>query len=84
MNQKTSKSKTELKSVSEDTDEIDDPLLSKNKKPLEIDIPDEIITPIEEKTDEELAVTEDGEDASGDELSLDDDELNPFGDKWEQ
>jgi hypothetical protein len=36
----------------------------------------------EEKTED--AVGEDGEDLAAEELSLDEEELNPFGDKWEE
>ncbi len=57
----------------------------KAKKSVDIESALEPAAIIDEKSDDEIpAVTEDGEDALGDELSLDDDELNPFGDKWEQ
>jgi hypothetical protein len=39
---------------------------------------------IEEKEEDIATPSEDSDEFSTDELSLDDDELNPFGDKWEQ
>ncbi len=58
----------------------------KSKKPLEIEIPEDVIETaiVEEKADDESTVAEDAEEAAADEVTLDDDELNPFGDKWEQ
>ena len=55
------------------------------KRVIEIEIPEEVPAAVEEKTDDESAASEEGaEDGTGEELTLDDDELNPFGDKWEQ
>lgn len=54
------------------------------KKPVELDIAEDVL-PLEDKEDPESAeAAEDAEDAANDEVGLDDDELNPFGDKWEQ
>ncbi len=56
---------------------------SKVKKPLEIDEP-EVVGGIEEKLEEDplIGATEDEE--SSEEASLDGEELNPFGDRWEE
>ena len=54
-----------------------------SKKPLEIDAAD-ILPETDEKIDEE-AVALGIEDEDGDEIpSLDAEDLNPFGDKWEE
>jgi hypothetical protein len=57
---------------------------TKNKKPIEIEEP-EAILPVDEKVADEdsPAVTEDEESVS-EEVALDDEEVNPFGDKWEE
>ena len=57
--------------------------LTKAKKPLATEFVD--IAPIvEEKTDEDVIEgLEEGEEDE-EELTLDEEEINPFGDKWEQ
>jgi hypothetical protein len=57
---------------------------TKSKKPVDLEAALEPASVIEEKIEEDpLVATEDPEeDEEG--LSLDDDELNPFQDKWEQ
>ena len=53
-----------------------------HKKPLEIDEP-EVVAGVEEKAEEDplaAATEEDG----AEEMSLDGEELNPFGDRWEE
>ena len=67
--------------TSEDTMELEGP---KAKKSVDLESALEPAVIIDEKSDEDVPVVTDDEDASGDELSLDDEELNPFGDKWEQ
>jgi hypothetical protein len=58
---------------------------TKSKKPVDLESALEPANIIDEKTDDEIPViTDDSEESAGEELSLDDDELNPFGDKWEQ
>ena len=56
----------------------------KAKKPVEIDAAD-ILPEVDEKiVDEENPLIASEEEESDDEVSLDDEDLNPFGDKWEQ
>ncbi len=62
--------------------ELDGP---KAKKGVDLEAALEPAAIIDEKTEDEvLPVGEESEDGVADELSLDDEELNPFGDKWEQ
>lgn len=62
--------------------EVDGP---KSKKAIDIEAVLEPAPIVEEKVDDEIvSPLEDADELSSDELSLDDDELNPFGDKWEQ
>ena len=67
--------------TSDDAVDIEGP---KAKKGVDIESALEPAAIIDEKADDDLPVSVDDEDSSGEELSLDDDELNPFGDKWEQ
>jgi hypothetical protein len=55
----------------------------KAKKPIEIDEP-EVAVGIEEKAEEDPLVAATEEDDSVEEISLDGEELNPFGDRWEE
>lgn len=65
-----------------DTEEVEGP---KAKKGVDIEAALEPASIVDEKVEEEtLPIIDDAEDPSSDELSLDDEELNPFGDKWEQ
>jgi hypothetical protein len=62
--------------------ELDGP---KAKKGVDLEAALEPAAIIDEKVEDEiLPVGEESEDGSADELTLDDEELNPFGDKWEQ
>ena len=57
---------------------------TKSKKPLDLEAALEPASVIEDKIEEDpLVATEDSEEDE-DGLSLDDDELKPFQDKWEQ
>ncbi len=68
--------------LSEESDEIEGP---KAKKPIDLEAALEPAIVVDEKSEDEVpVVTDDSEDSSADEISLDDEELNPFGDKWEQ
>ncbi len=68
--------------VEENEEEIVGP---KAKKSVDLESALEPANIIDDKTDDEIPViTDDGEESTSEELSLDDDELNPFGDKWEQ
>jgi hypothetical protein len=80
------KSKALGKTVEEKAVGIIDARIEKNKRPIELDLPEEPVAAIvlEEKTDEETVQAEDAEEVAAEEPSLDDDEVNPFGDKWEQ
>jgi len=74
------------KMVKKDEEEEDKPFVSKEaiKKTLDID---ELVPPIvdtDEKIDDEAIIAPDADgDAESDEPDLDDESLNPFGDKWE-
>ena len=69
-------------------DETPDHAFPKKAKSLEIDDLDHIASTtinIEEKPTEDPTITENEDaDLELEELELDDEELNPFGDKWEQ
>ncbi len=56
----------------------------KIKKVIEVELGDEIVAPLEKLDDDAPVVSEDGEELSTDELGLDEEEINPFGDKWEE
>ena len=56
----------------------------KAKKPVELDVVEAVIG-IDEKIDPEAPIVEEGaEETAAEELGIDDDEIDPFGDKWEQ
>jgi len=69
--------------ITAEIDPVADPLASKLRKPLEIDEP-ELASADEKPEDDAPAVEGEEADALAEEASLDDEELNPFGDKWEQ
>lgn len=52
-------------------------------KPIEIDEPEPIVS-IDEKVEEDPLAMPTDEDDSADEISLDGEEINPFGDRWEE
>ena len=56
--------------------------VGKIKSALEVDIPDDVIGVIEEKVEVDPLLAEEETDEAAED-SLDDDEVNPFGDKWE-
>jgi hypothetical protein len=74
---------TKIHPAPEAEDELKDPQIQSDKKVID---PDLILdtAPLDEKIDDEIVAPTEETDESGDELSLDDEELNPFGDKWEQ
>lgn len=82
-NKKVKSKSAEVESETEnDVAEIGDP---KTKKVIDIEAALEPAAIVDEKIEDEIPpIAEDLEDASSEEISLDDDELNPFGDKWEQ
>ncbi|MEK7641984.1 MAG: hypothetical protein AAB365_03270 [Patescibacteria group bacterium] len=55
----------------------------KIKKAIEIDEPEPAVIGVEEKLEEDPLATP-TEDDEAEELSLDGEELNPFGDRWEE
>ena len=70
--------------IEEKEEEID--ILSpkgKAKKPVEIDAAD-ILPEVDEKIDEETVALSLEDEESEDVASLDAEDLNPFGDKWEE
>ena len=67
------------------TDELLTLAPSKITRPVDLDLPDEIVTPEEKAVDPEAVPSEDEVvEEPPEEVTLDDEELNPFGDKWEQ
>lgn len=60
----------------------------KAKKVVEIEEPEAVIGVVEEKEeklDEDgMPITEDEDEAGTEEAGIDDEEVNPFGDKWEE
>lgn len=57
---------------------------SKNKKPIEIDDHEPIIGGEEKVEEDPLIAPSEDDELVGEELSLDGEELNPFGDRWEE
>jgi hypothetical protein len=55
----------------------------KVKKPIEIDEPEPAVA-VDEKVEEDPLAVATEEDDSADEISLDGEEVNPFGDRWEE
>lgn len=68
----------------DETEEHHDVIPSKTKKPIEIDEPEPIIGGEEKLEEDPLAVPTEDDELGGEELSLDGEELNPFGDRWEE
>lgn len=59
-------------------------LPSKNKKPIEVDEPEPAIAAVDEKLEEDPLIAAIEDDDAAEEMSLDGEELNPFGDRWEE
>ena len=78
------KKQSKVKTVTPADDlELAVPALGRNKKPLDLEDP-ELIPGSEEKIDEDTPTGEDGaEESTDDEAVMDEEEVNPFGDKWE-
>lgn len=55
----------------------------KAKKPVEVDAAD-ILPEVEEKIEEDIVIPGFEDEDSDDVAGLDDEDLNPFGDKWEE
>ena len=66
----------------EENEDILEPKVGK-AKPIEVDIPEPIIGIDEKPEVDPLLSDEETEDSPAEEAGLDDDEVNPFGDKWE-
>ena len=62
-------------------EDVDSP---KAKKIVDLEQALEPANIIVEEESDSPTTSEDSEESAGDEISLDDDEINPFGDKWEQ
>ena len=60
-----------------------EPILLKSKKPIEMDEPEPAVAGVEEKIEEDPLVAA-VEDEESEEAVLDGEELNPFGDRWEE
>ena len=67
-----------------ETEEHDDVGLAPNiKKIIEIDEPEPVVGVIEEKVEDEIPIVVEDDESLSDETGLDDDEVDPFGDKYE-
>ena len=79
------KSKLAEKKPADETEEHEEEGASaKTPKIVEIDEPEPVIGAVEEKLEDEApVVTEDDELLSSDDAGLDDEEVDPFGDKYE-
>ncbi|MEI7462821.1 MAG: hypothetical protein WCK03_00305 [Candidatus Taylorbacteria bacterium] len=77
------KPKTLIKDTSEDADDIAAPV-SKINKVIDIYIQDDVVGVVEEKPETDpLTTNEESDESASEESGLDDEEINPFGDKWE-
>lgn len=77
---------TTIKKPRNGKEDVSSIIPTKSKIPLEIEDPD-VAHPIivEEKIEEDPLVKEENSDElESEEATLDEEELNPFGDKWEQ
>ncbi len=81
---KKTKSETRVEESHTETEEVMDIPPTKSKKPLELDLPEPVIGTDEKPEVDPLIPEEETDETTSEEVSLDDDELNPFGDKWEQ
>ena len=86
----TKSSKSKIKKVvgrtdtpSEEAEHEPEIALSKSSKPIEIDEP-EAVAAVDEKLEEDPLAAATEEDDSAEEISLDSEEVNPFGDRWEE
>ncbi len=68
----------------EENDIVADVLPTKIKKPLEIDDIEPAAVGIEEKIEEDPLIAATEEDETAEEAVIDGEELNPFGDRWEE
>jgi hypothetical protein len=66
------------------SEEVEEVIGPKAKKGVDLESALEPAVIIDEKVDEDLPVVAEDEESAVDEVTLDDEELNPFGDKWEQ
>jgi hypothetical protein len=69
--------------IQTDTEDSTDLQPAKIKKGLDYELPEPVIADEKPEVDPLLG-DEESEESIAEEASLDDDELNPFGDKWEQ
>jgi hypothetical protein len=84
----TAKAKKVAPAVEQHTEETEQELdlelkPGKVKKPIEIDEPEPAVA-VDEKVEEDPLAVATEEDDSAEEISLDGEELNPFGDRWEE
>jgi len=77
-------SSTERTPDVETSEEVEEVIGPKAKKGVDLESALEPAVIIDEKVDEDLPVSSEDEESAADEVTLDDEELNPFGDKWEQ
>ena len=83
-NLKSSKDKAREDDLETESDQAEI-VETKSKKPIDLESALEPATIVDEKIEEDVSIfNDDSEESSSDELSLDDEEINPFGDKWEQ
>ncbi|MEN9912673.1 MAG: hypothetical protein RLY66_81 [Candidatus Parcubacteria bacterium] len=85
----TAKKTKKVDPIVEEHDEAEehreDAPAAKAKKPIEIEEHEPILGGTDEKVEEDpLAAPAEDDELAGEELSLDGEELNPFGDRWEE
>ena len=75
---------TEKKHANHTEEHEEEELPTKAPKIIEIDEPEPVVGAIEEKNEDDIPVAIEDEDSLGsDDSSLDDEEVDPFGDKYE-
>ena len=75
----------EVSDSEEDTEtDEEEKVLPLKKAVIEIDEPEPIVAVDEKIEDDALPVTDDEDVLGSEEIAIDDEELDPFGDKWEE
>lgn len=81
---KTKKVAPQTDSTNDETGNDIEPMLEKNKKIIEIYEPEPIVSGVEEKVEEDPLIPAVEDEEGAEEAIIDGEELNPFGDRWEE
>jgi hypothetical protein len=81
---KTKKTISRTDTIHEEVGLETDSISAKNKKLVEIYEPEPIVVNLEEKIEEDPLIPETEEEDGAEEATIDSEELNPFGDRWEE